>query len=480
MFRSLRGTLLGGQTLLLLAVVGGFGAALFWQARQATLEEVDADLLGAAQVLATQVERTDSNESPSTLAIPDMYLRRFGPGPREVPYFVVWDAQGLKAFASPTAPGDIAPLPKRPPGKKPHPMHARDRGELREVILFLPDNSRVLVGRSIHRERDQLRRLLGWLTAAGAGVLSVGWLSAWLLCRRIIVPIERMANGAERISATNLAERLPVPPAKTELIRLANVLNHTFARLQSAFERQTQFTADASHELRTPLSVVLYESELALSKPRTVEEYQESLQACQRSARRMKSLVDDLLTLARVDARQLRLNLQPLDLRPLVEDAIALLRPAAEQRHITITCELPVEPVLVTADPERLPQVLCNLLSNAVTYNRDGGRVEITLEAQDDEVLLRVTDTGIGISETDLPKIFDRFFRADPARTDDGGLGLGLAISQELVRAHGGRIDVNSQLGVGSTFAIVLKKSDTARREAIAPGTQHEPRPSFE
>lgn len=457
MFRSIRGTLLIWQVLLLAVVVGGFGATLFWRVRHATLEQIDADLLGAAQVLATQLAANDADlasGSTTTLHIPESYLRRFGPGPREVPYFVVWNAEGQRIHASETAPPRLPELPKHRPGKKPHPMHSRNRDEFREVALSVSNDSQILVGRSIRRELDQLHRLLGWVVASGVGVLAVGLIGAWLLARWIVQPITLVTETAERISATNLSDRIEVPHTKTELGRLTIVLNAMFSRLQAAFERQTRFTADASHELRTPVSVVLFQSELALSKERTPDEYRESLAACQRSAQRMKSLVEDLLTLARADAGQLRLKIAPVELQQLVEDAIALLKPTAGQRGITITADL--KPAIVNGDAERLSQVVCNLLSNAIQYNHEQGRVEITLATHDGEVILQLTDTGIGIAEADLPKLFDRFFRADSARTEDGGTGLGLAICKEIVCAHGGQLDAASQPDVGSTFTIRL------------------------
>jgi heavy metal sensor kinase len=465
MFRSIRATLLIWQVLLLTTVVGGFGATLFWRVRHATLEQIDADLLGAAQVLATQLAASDLNDasglgdasgSATTLRIPESYLRRFGPGPRETPYFVVWNAEGQRIHASETAPPRPPELPKPRPGKKPNPFHTRDRDEFREVVLSAASGQQILVGRSIRRELDQLQRLLGWVAASGVGVLLVGLIGAWLLARWIVRPIALVTETAERISATNLSGRIEVPRTKTELGRLAVVLNEMFTRLQAAFERQTRFTADASHELRTPVSVVLFQAELALSKERTPDEYRESLAACQRSAQRMKSLVEDLLTLARADAGQLRLNVAPVALQPLVAEAIALLEPTAQQRGITIAADL--QAATVNGDAERLSQVVCNLLSNAIQYNCDQGRIDVTLATHDGEAILRVTDTGIGIAESDLPKLFDRFFRCDAARTDDGGTGLGLAICQEIIHAHGGRIEVTSQPQVGSTFTLRVPK----------------------
>ena len=256
-------------------------------------------------------------------------------------------------------------------------------------------------------------------------------------------------------SASNLSERIDESRIKSELGRLAQVLNRMFGRLQASFERQARFTADASHELRTPVSVVLAQSELALAKQRSPEEYQEALGACYRAAKRMESLVDGLLTLARIDAGQLEIRHEPVDLRQVVENSVALLKPLADQKQIELKCNLQV--VVVTGDAERLGQVVANLMNNAITYNHEGGQVRLHLAAEEDNATLSVSDTGIGIEDSDLPRVFERFYRVDKARTgNSGGIGLGLAICQEIVLSHGGMIDVASVAGNGTTFTVRL------------------------
>jgi heavy metal sensor kinase len=313
----------------------------------------------------------------------------------------------------------------------------------------------ILVGRQIGRERNELRRLLAWLSATGLGILALGLLWAWFLSRRILAPIEQMTGAADRISASNLSERIDEPGAKSELGRLAQVLNRMFGRLEASFERQASFTADASHELRTPISVVVAQSELALASPRSHAEYQEALEACYRAAKRMEALVEGLLTLARMDAGQPENHQESVDLRAVVESSVVLLQPLADQKQVELTCDL--QTVQVAGDAARLGQVVANLVSNAVTYNREGGRVRLQLVAEGHQAILTVSDTGIGIGETDLPRVFERFYRVDKARTGNrGGVGLGLAICREIVRRHGGTIDVASVIGEGTTVTVRL------------------------
>ncbi|MCX7424544.1 MAG: HAMP domain-containing sensor histidine kinase [Planctomycetia bacterium] len=452
MLRSIRWNLLGWQAVILVAVVVGFGATLFLRVRYATLERVDADLLGAAQVVVAKLQQTGSAEQ---LEMPEAYRHRFGTAPEDAPYLVVWDADGRVQIASDAAPADLEPGPELLATEGPRPFHQRSRGPFREVIVRGPSDSQVLVGRQIGRERNELSRLLWWLLGTGLGIVGLGLTWAWFLSGRILTPIEQMTGIAERISASNLSERIDESRIKSELGRLAQVLNRMFGRLRTSFERQARFTADASHELRTPISVVLAQSELALAKQRSPEEYQEALGACYRAAKRMESLVDGLLTLARIDAGQLEIRHEPVDLRRVVEYSVALLKPLADQKQIELKCDLQM--VRVTGDAERLGQVVANTVSNALTYNREGGQVRLLLTTEDHDAVLTVSDTGIGIAESDLPRVFERFYRVDRARTgNSGSIGLGLAICREIVLSHGGIIDVASVLGEGTTFTVRL------------------------
>jgi two-component system, OmpR family, sensor kinase len=452
MFRSMRWNLLGWQALILATVVAGFGTALFLRVRYATLEQVDADLLGAAQVVAAKLQQAGSAKQ---LEIPEAYRHRFGTAPADAPYLVVWDADGRVEIASDNAPADIRPAPELPATQSARPYYQQSRGPYREVIVRGPLDSQVLVGRRIGREQNEFVRLFWWLSAAGIGLVALGLAGAWFLSRQILAPIEQISGIAERISASNLSDRIDQSGIAAELTRLSLVLNQMFGRLQESFERQARFTADASHELRTPTSIVLAQSELALAKQRSPEEYRDALQACYRAAKRMESLVDGLLTLARIDAGKLEIRRETVDLRQVVENTVAMLNPLAKQKQIELLCDL--QTIEVIGDAERLAQAVANLVSNAITYNRIGGQVRLHLFVDEPYAILKITDTGIGIEEGDLSKIFERFFRVDKARTgNSGGIGLGLAICREIIRAHGGTIDVISTFGESTTFTVRL------------------------
>ncbi len=312
-----------------------------------------------------------------------------------------------------------------------------------------------MAGRSIATDLAEMRRF-GWLLAAVGGVvLMFGLIGGWWLVSRAIRPITDISATAVKIAAGDLSQRINVADTENELGRLAGVLNSTFARLEAAFAQQGRFTADVAHELRTPVSVLLTQTQTALNRERNAAEYRETVEACQRAAQRMRRLLESMLELARLDAGQEPMKSLRFDLSQTVCDCIELIRPLAEERDIKIRSDLPS--VDFTGDPERLSQVITNLLTNAIHHNKDHGEVRVSMQLQNDTVILAVADTGLGISTEDLPHVFERFYRADKSRSGSSGrTGLGLAISKAIVEAHGATIEVSSELGTGTTFLVRL------------------------
>jgi heavy metal sensor kinase len=332
---------------------------------------------------------------------------------------------------------------------------ARSRDEYRELFREMPFGDRILIGRSMEPELTAMYRLSLWLFAAGAGVLVLGLTGGWWVASRAIRPIADISATAVKISGGDLSQRISTGDADSELGQLANMLNSTFARLDAAFAQQKQFASDAAHELRTPVSVMLTQTQTALNRERSGAEYRETLEACQRASQRMRKLIESLLELARLDAGQEQMKRMPFDLSQTVWDCVELVRPLANERGVKILCEL--APLEITGDSERLAQVLVNLLTNAIQYNRSVGEARLKLEPQGNLAVLTVADTGSGISIEDLPHIFERFYRGDKSRTvSNGNAGLGLAISKAIVEAHGGTIEVSSNPDDGTTFTVRL------------------------
>lgn len=369
-------------------------------------------------------------------------------------YFLIWGRDGKILEKSASAPE--LPFPGLQIREHDLPTRlVRKRQQFREVVFASRFETNILVGRSLQHDLDILHRFGGMLFLAASGVLGVGLVGGWWFTGRALLPMESMTRTAESISEQNLSQRIDVAETDSELGQLGLVLNRTFDRLQAAFERQVRFTADASHELRTPVAVILAQIELSLSRPRSEQDYREALGTCLRASQRMKSLIESLLVLARLDAGATELQLEPVALDRVVRETVELITPLAEQRRITMACDL--LPVMVTGDRHRLAQVLVNLLTNAVRYNRDDGRIEISVREQNDSAVVMIHDTGIGIAAEHLPHIFERFYRVDPARSrSEGSSGLGLAICQGLVNAHKGTLTATSTFGTGTTMELRL------------------------
>jgi two-component system, OmpR family, heavy metal sensor histidine kinase CusS len=286
------------------------------------------------------------------------------------------------------------------------------------------------------------------LVAAGGGY----WLS-----RRALSPVDALVRTARTITGTTLSSRLDKLNTGDELQRLSDTLNEMLDRLEAAFRRVTQFTADASHELRTPISLVRTEAELALRRSRGESEYKEALQHILLEAERTTSLIEELLALARADAGRETLNLHPVDLRQALRGVVESWRQIAGIRNLQFTESLGAQEPLVAADEAALRRVINILLDNAFKYTPSPGTVQLTLEEQSGKAVITVQDTGVGIAPEEQGKIFERFYRVDKARSRDmGGAGLGLSIAQWIVQQHGGSIQVESTLGQGSIFRVVL------------------------
>jgi heavy metal sensor kinase len=317
----------------------------------------------------------------------------------------------------------------------------------------MPSNESIVVGVSLLPEYRELHRTALKLTGIGAIILAFGLAGGWWFVGRAIRPIADISATAAKISAGDLSQRINVAETDSELGQLGGVLNSTFARLEAAFAEQRQFTADAAHELRTPVTVILTQTQTALNRERDTAEYRETVEACLRSAQRMRRLIESLLELARLDAGQEPMKRLKFDLSQVIWDCVELVRPLAAERGVQIHCDLPA--VEGWGDAERLALVITNLLTNAIQYNRTNGEVRVGVKLQGSMILLAVGDNGPGISHEDLPHVFERFYRADPSRSS-GQIGLGLAIAKAIVEAHGGSIEVSSKPGAGATFTVVL------------------------
>ncbi len=284
--------------------------------------------------------------------------------------------------------------------------------------------------------------------AAGGGY----WLS-----RRALSPVDALVGTARDIGGANLNSRLPKLETGDELQRLSDTLNEMLGRIETAFLRITEFTADASHELRTPVSLIRTEAELALRRSRGEAEYKESLRHILLEAERTTALIEQLLSLARADSGRETLHVRPVDLRQTLRSVFEGWQQVATLRNLRFSATISDQESLVLGDEAALRRVADILLDNAFKYTPSPGKVQLSLEQKGESVVITVQDSGAGIAEQDQPKIFERFYRVDKARSrEQGGAGLGLAIAQWIITQHRGSIEVESHAGEGSTFRVEL------------------------
>ena len=479
---SIRWRLQAWHGFLLVALVTGLMSGFYIFERRVRLQAIDSDLAEAIVPLLPHVappvgraplERGPEDRGPGERGRPFPPRDFDGPPPGEEPfdgpprelrgreprplnlgklYYVAWNADGQRFTASTNAPADV-PLPKAP--MRDEGRLWRTRGEQRELVHFVRSGTRLLIGASLAPTMAELHQLAVGLVLIGCVIVVTGFAVGWWLASRALRPIAEISTAAQEIAAGDLAKRINASETESELGQLATVLNSTFARLEAAFAQQKQFTADAAHELRTPVAVVLTQIQSTLNKERTGPEYRETLEACLRAAQRMRRLIESLLELARLDAGQEVLKRMPFDLARTAGDCVELVRPLVTERKIKLTADLAPAPTM--GDAERVAQVVTNLLGNALQHTLEGSAVHITTRPEDGAALVTVPDNGPGIAAEHLPHIFERFYRAETARTStQGRTGLGLAISKAIIEAHGGSIEVESTPETGTTFRVRL------------------------
>lgn len=293
-------------------------------------------------------------------------------------------------------------------------------------------------------------------------LLAAASVAGYFMSRRAMAPVDQITTAARDINFHNLSARVPVPNSRDELHRLAQTFNAMLDRIEESLKRVTQFTADASHELRTPIALMRTRAELALRRNRSESEYQETIDRLHRELVRTSDLVERLMLLARADSGIDLLRRTRVNLTSIAREALAQLDPLLQTRRLDLDTRIEDKKVWADGDQQLLKQLFVILLDNAIKYTSDSGKVSVALSANSDFAHFTVSDTGIGIEPADLENIFERFYRADKARSrESGGAGLGLAIGRWIAEAHGGRISARSTPGVGSEFSVSLPLQNT-------------------
>jgi signal transduction histidine kinase len=309
----------------------------------------------------------------------------------------------------------------------------------------------------VQDERFRNMQDLRLFSFVGAGlVLMFGAVGGYFLAGSMLKPVDRVSSLADRISYTNLKERINYRGPKDEVKRLADTFDNMLQRLETSLESQKQFIQDASHELRTPIAIAQTNIEvLEMNHNATMEGYKQLMDVLKLSLERMNSVNDSMLLLS--EETRTKTNWTDVDVSTLLTEVCAETHIQAKLKGINIEMAPLVAPMYVQGESLRLKQAMINLVENGITYNRPQGSIKLSARVQGRNVVIEVQDSGIGMAANDLPHIFDRFYRVDQARTrDKGGSGLGLAIVKKIIEDHGGTVVAESAIDKGSIFRITL------------------------
>ena len=454
---SIRFRLTAWYAFILAVTFAAVGIGVWFALRSSIDDTVDKDLRSRLQAMRDYLQRQDSGagEDPVEELKEDAALVPAGTR------FRLCDGKGQWLYQSPgtqgwrTGPCELAGLPKR--GRVE--TIVSDRKPIRVLSAAVPMGV-VQIGISLDEFREMLDAFTWTVLLASPILLLLASAGGYWMSHRALAPVERIARTAGEIEAQHLSKRLPVRGTGDELDHLSKMLNAMFARLEDSFRRITQFTADASHELRTPIAIIRTTAEVARRKPRSDREYREALDRILTESERTTGLLEDLMALARSDAESEAAPLETVRLDQLVGETCAAAREMAQKAGLTFTIA-EIGPATMAGDYAGLRRLLIILLDNAVKYSHGGGVVSVGLTSTPHRHVIEVRDNGIGISAEDLPHIFERFYRAskDRSRIVDG-VGLGLSIARTIVQRHGGEIEIESQLGVGSVVRVSLPYSE--------------------
>lgn len=459
--RSIRFRLTAWYSTVLALALAIFGVFTWFAVREILFHAVDETLAdrveGVRRFMENQIGALSVEE------IRDEFKEHsvLGPGGD---LFQVCDATGVWLYRSASLENDAVPihLPATVPAKG----LVEDRQVAGTSLRFLSRSVTVLgkpytiqVAAPTHELVEGLTGFKWALILLVPVVLLAATAGGWWMSRRALQPVDQVTATARSIGEQNLGKRLPVPNTEDELQRLSETLNQMLDRIEGAFHRVTQFTADASHELRTPIALIRTTSEIALRKHRSDAEYRGALDEVHAESVRTTGLIENLLTLARADAGKETLDRAPVDLASLVLEVSGQAEKLAQQKGITLACQAPEAIAPISGDRGTLRRLFFILLDNAVKYTPPGGQIQVGINQHPERVTVEVRDSGGGISQQDLPHIFERFYRSDKSRNrDSGGAGLGLSLAKWIVDAHGGFMEVESAVDNGSTFRVSLPK----------------------
>lgn len=441
----------------LIVTIGIFGFAALFAMEKGIRSTVDEGLRNQARGIAELMERVLSEESEEQEELAHE-LREHSEIRTEADFSQVFDQQGNWIYRTPLMAHYGVPAP--PPSRASiYDMEAQGLPlrVLVSEVSFDGNKYGIQVASPMSGFYDALNRFKWLILILSPFLVALASAGGYWMSRRALTPVDEIIQEAQNVNSKNLSKRLKVLHSGDELQRLSETLNGMLERLEAAFNRITQFTADASHELRTPLALMRTTLEVSLRTSHSESEFREAQMQTVEELEKTSGLVEKLMLLARADAGVETLHRSPLDLADTLRDVCRQGRTLAEAKQISFEEKNLVTPVTVDGDRDALYRLFLILIDNAVKYTTSGGLIAVSLTGGDQEAVVEVRDTGIGIASNDLPHIFDRFYRADKARSrESGGVGLGLSIARWEAEAHGGSIDVQSSVGEGSIFRVRL------------------------
>lgn len=415
-----------------------FGTVVYSMMRIHLLQRIDQGLNEELADVLSEVKRATTSEG-----LKDWLDRRFAAHAGFD--FQITRPNGERFFFNPRLADDAWPLPSRNavssvPSFQTLPIQSKGQWRIVHVHVDGPDGSlTVQVGRSLAAFEHESSELLMTFLLAGPLTLLAAISGGYFLACRMLQPVQVMTKAAKQISADRLNERIAVSNPNDELGELAQTLNQMIERLESSFTEMQRFTADAAHELRTPLAIIRNEVEVALRQTRSGEEYSGVLENLLEDTNRLSQMAEQLLFLARQDTGLQRKMDETVELVDLLSGVVANMTPVARERQVSLVLE-DNQPARLLGDSRQLRRVFYNLIDNAIKYTGAGGNIRVKSHVDDGTVTVVIADTGIGIPQEHVSRVFDRFYRVDPARSEEvNGAGLGLSICKSVVRSMGGK-----------------------------------------
>lgn len=476
-FRSIRTRLTAWYSLVVSVTLISFGLTAYYSTSNTLSETLDRSLKNEVkwlnEILAKKLpkRRTPPPVVPKDTTLKEMKSEEEEIGPTDEAWNQIYehtllnpkkqfiqitDTRGRKLYKSPTLGNDSLFYPEIPFNR----ILLVNTSEFRNVSLRLAvtqnERMKIYVAYPLEELNEVLDNLFSSFLFLVPIAVMLSIALGWFLANKSLKPVDEMTKTARHITAQNFDQTIPHSGINDELGRLASTFNEMIGRLRSSFNQIKQFSIDASHELRTPLTIMRGEVELALHSSKTPDEYRRVLASNLEEIIRMSAIVENLLTLSKADLGRVELQEEDVHLHELLRDLFEDSEVLAEKKHITVTLRR-AEEVTVKGDKVRIRQLLLNLIDNAIKYTPENGDVSLELGKVNGMATLAVRDSGIGIPAEEIPRIFDRFYRVDKARSRAmGGSGLGLSIAKWIAEAHGGKIEVQSQPQKGSTFTVYL------------------------